>query len=357
MKKVLFATTALIATASVAAADVRISGYGRFGLDYNEANDNRRIDTDGDGVVDTVLDSTSITSRLRLQFDMSAETDGGVTFGARFRAQAESRDNQVGKAFATPGAAGVRTEGATFNGARFFASFGGLTVGVGNILGAVDAMQGLYLETRAAGAGIDGMGFTSLVANMAGNSFDWDAYSSAGTGVNGLEVIYNAGAFGVHVSYSKQNDTTTGPAPAAISDGEENTAISAYYTFGDWTIAAGFNDEEGVGVGNDNDLAIVTVQGDLGFAGVRFAYAQMDNTGATGGDSEKLGLYGTFDIGAATSLVAFVTDEDSPGLASDGTGYGLHLSHDLGGGVSIEAAWVESSNDNTQVQAGMYFSF
>jgi len=33
MKKILFATTALIATASVAAADVRISGYGRFGLD------------------------------------------------------------------------------------------------------------------------------------------------------------------------------------------------------------------------------------------------------------------------------------------------------------------------------------
>ena len=39
MKKVLFATTALIATASMAAAEVRISGYGRFGLDYNDSND------------------------------------------------------------------------------------------------------------------------------------------------------------------------------------------------------------------------------------------------------------------------------------------------------------------------------
>ena len=38
MKKVLFATTALIATAGMAAADgnVKISGYGRFGLDYNQ---------------------------------------------------------------------------------------------------------------------------------------------------------------------------------------------------------------------------------------------------------------------------------------------------------------------------------
>ena len=39
MKKVLFATTALIATAGMAAAEVKISGYGRFGLDWNEAND------------------------------------------------------------------------------------------------------------------------------------------------------------------------------------------------------------------------------------------------------------------------------------------------------------------------------
>ncbi|MCP3883731.1 MAG: porin, partial [Sulfitobacter sp.] len=32
MKKVLFATTALVATAGVAAADVTFGGYGRFGV-------------------------------------------------------------------------------------------------------------------------------------------------------------------------------------------------------------------------------------------------------------------------------------------------------------------------------------
>ncbi|WP_419523259.1 hypothetical protein [Lentibacter algarum] len=35
MKKILFATTALVATASVAAADVTVSGYGRFGVKYS----------------------------------------------------------------------------------------------------------------------------------------------------------------------------------------------------------------------------------------------------------------------------------------------------------------------------------
>ncbi len=337
MKKVLFATTALIATASVAAAEVRISGYGRFGLDWNEANEN------------TGMGETSITSRLRLQFDMSTETDGGITFGARYRAQAESRDG-------TPGTG-------TFNGPRFFASFGGLTVAVGNIGGAVEFMQGLYLETRTADIGIDGAGFNSVVANMGQNFFDWDAYSSAGAGVNGLEVIYNAAAFGVHVSYS---DSTT-PAFAVGTQGETNTAIAGYYTFGDWTVALAYNDEEvgtGLGVNADNDLTVFTVSGDLGFAGVRLAYANMDNltsTATAGGtvtqDVSKVGLYGTFDIGAATTLVAYVTSEDNPGGVSDGTGYGINVSYDLGGGVSFEAGARETSSDNTTVQAGVYFSF
>ena len=37
MKNILFATTALVATAGVAAADVTFGGYGRFGMDYNQA--------------------------------------------------------------------------------------------------------------------------------------------------------------------------------------------------------------------------------------------------------------------------------------------------------------------------------
>jgi RHS repeat-associated protein len=63
--------------------DVRISGYGRFGLDYNEAKASAPRKSE-----------TNITSRLRLKIDMSAETDSGVSFGARFRAKAEARRRQ-----------------------------------------------------------------------------------------------------------------------------------------------------------------------------------------------------------------------------------------------------------------------
>jgi len=109
MKKILFATTALIATASMAAAEVKISGYGRFGLDYNDGND-RIVANQGPGGSGLLTSSTNITSRLRLQFDMSTETDGGVTLGARARVNYDSRDNVPGTGI--------------FNGARFYATAG-----------------------------------------------------------------------------------------------------------------------------------------------------------------------------------------------------------------------------------------
>ncbi|WP_165978871.1 porin [Antarcticimicrobium luteum] len=329
MKKVLFATTALIATASMAAAEVRISGYGRFGVDYNDAND-RAVNG---------VPSTTITSRLRLQFDMSTETDGGVVLGARMRMQSESRDNAAGT--------GV------WNAARFYASYGGFTLGVGNIIGAIENTPGMYLETRTAGTGIDGAGFVSLVTNVNNEYFNWDAYSSAGAGANGVEVLYSSGAFNGHISYSTRN--------GAI--GLDRAAVNVSYTFGDWTAALGAQDTD-IAWG---DKVLVTLQGDLGQYGVRLAYA--DNEGIS-----KWGLYGNMDIGAASNILVWVTDEDAVSAADvlagrgdnrdtalldrgEGTSYGIHYSYDLGGGASFEAGWRESSADNTTVQAGVYFSF
>ncbi|TDE35989.1 porin [Antarcticimicrobium sediminis] len=331
MKKVLFATTALIATASMAAAEVRISGYGRFGIDYNDAND-RAVNA---------VPSTTITSRLRLQFDMSTETDGGVVLGARTRAQIESRDNAPGIG--------------AFNGARFYASYGGFTLGVGNIIGAIENMPGLYLETRTAGTGIDGAGFVSLVTNVSNEYFNWDAYSSGlgGGGANGVEVLYTSGAFNGHLSYSTNNGAVA----------VDRAAVGVSYTFGDWTAALAAQDTDELW----GDKVAVSIAGDLGQYGVRLAYA--DNEGIS-----KWGLYGNMDIGAASNVLVWVTEEDAVSAADvlagrgdnrdtalldrgEGTSYGIHYSYDLGGGASFEAGWRESSADNTTVQAGVYFSF
>jgi outer membrane protein OmpU len=342
MKKVLFATTALIATASVAAADVRISGYGRFGLDYNDANDSN---VNG-------ISKTTITSRLRLQFDMSAETDSGVGFDARFRIQAESRDNVVG---ATRQA----------NGARFGVTYEGFRVNVGNIIGAVENTPGTYLETRTAGTGVDGAGFVSHVGNVSNEYFNWDAYSSGGSGVNGVEALYSAGGFTGHISYSKRNNSTVNP---GVGNGAANaaarSAIMLAYNFGDFNVAASYQDSDFAW----EKKAIITGSYDGGNWGVRLAYADNDGIG-------KVGLYGNYDIGAASNILLWVTNEDSVSAADvangrgdnrdsvagsnmgEGTSYGIHYSYDLGGGASFETGYRRASNDNDTFQAGVYFSF
>ena len=69
MKKVLFATTALVATAGVAAAEVSVGGFGYFGVAHDSA----------------AADETFVTHATRLTFSASVETDSGVTFGASSR--------------------------------------------------------------------------------------------------------------------------------------------------------------------------------------------------------------------------------------------------------------------------------
>jgi len=70
MKKVLFATTALVATAGMAAADVKIGGSARFGLTYNDATS-----------------TTAVEKRMTINLDGSTSTDSGLELGGRIRLQ------------------------------------------------------------------------------------------------------------------------------------------------------------------------------------------------------------------------------------------------------------------------------
>ncbi|MBU3031198.1 porin [Paracoccus marinaquae] len=81
MKKALIASTALVLTAGIAAADVTISGYGRTGLLYQEDG------IDGEGTNDTI-----VQSRLRMNVDASTSTDQGIDFGGRIRVQWDQGD-------------------------------------------------------------------------------------------------------------------------------------------------------------------------------------------------------------------------------------------------------------------------
>ena len=71
MKKVLFATSALVLSAGFASAEVALSGDGRMGIIY-DGND------------------AQFSSRARVRFNLSGESDAGLSFGASFRVDQEN---------------------------------------------------------------------------------------------------------------------------------------------------------------------------------------------------------------------------------------------------------------------------
>ncbi|THH36626.1 porin [Aliishimia ponticola] len=321
MKKVLFATTALVATAGVAAADVTFGGYGRFGLYYQE----------------DAANETTITSRFRLQIDATAESDAGVTFGARVRMQQDNDDpidtgDVAADGFSPSGTFRGDRVSTGMNGVRFFARAGGLEVGVGNIFGALESMPGQY----PIDLGLTGLGYEYTAYNFRGAAYDSDEGGSAGLG--GVEVIYTYGDFTVHASFDK-TDSVAGDGNL---DGDR-AAIYGAYAWNGWTFALGLQDSD---VDTDTEVT-ASVSGDIGPANVTLAYA--DN----GTDGDHWVLAGRFDVGASTNIEAYVADADY----FDEESYGIDFNHSLGGGTSLRGGIVKYSSGTTAADLGVRFNF
>ena len=126
MKTLLTSTALLLASVSFASAEITLSGSARMGV----------IDDFGD-------DNTGFTSRARVEFSLSGETDGGLSFGASFRA-----DNASGANSGTAGS--VFVSGA----------FGKLSMG--DVDGAANAAVG-----HVDGVGLTGLGDLPTVAYSA----------------------------------------------------------------------------------------------------------------------------------------------------------------------------------------------
>ncbi len=278
-----------------------MSGLARFGILYTE----------------NAVPETRLESRFRLNIDASAEADGGLTFGARVRLQADDAGT----------AAGVLGT----NAPRFTMSAGGLTVGAGNILGAINSMPGLYGGT----VGLSGLGFSNVVTN-----FGSDTYSSTGIGRNGVEVIYSMGDLGVHLSHS-DSISNIGSPPVATSI--TRTALSVSYAVSSWTLALGYQDSDLV---TDAEW-VATVGGAIGAANVGFAFAQAYN------GNNSMTLSGSFAVGAATTVTAYFAKDEGQ---VDDTAYGIGVVHNLGGGASVRGGFASTHGTN-RADLGVQFNF
>jgi outer membrane protein OmpU len=300
MKKILFASTALIATAGMAAADINWSGSGRFGLVYEEG----------------ATDETSIEHRFRLQATGIAETDGGVKLEGRIRFNSTS-DQDGGYSSDPMSAAG------------FAVSTGGLRVDVGSVSDVFDSGDVMSWG----GTGVGYRGFIDQASNA--NGFDKAGFGGADRDANTVKLRYTAGDFTGAASYTEDNATT------GFAD---YVQVGVGYSFGNFNVGAMYGDggaadsQWAVGAGGSfGDLSVSAIVG--------------DNDNATTTDI-FWGLSGSYAISAATSVQAAV----SGGGTSADESYGIGLSHSLGGGVTL-AGGVGSVKGATQADLGVTFSF
>lgn len=343
MKKILLASTALVATAGMAAAEITFSGSGRFGLSYVEdrgtvtttttvtsftGGTTTTTTTSGAVVVtgtgDVVqtrtqsmdeLDDTILYSRMRVNIDASTATDGGIEFGGRIRIQAVS--NSEGEAADT----GI-------SGAQFSVAYGGLEVYVGNVGSAVDQMKHR--------AGVAEPGSLFNFGQAAAMNYDKYGFSSGGNGNHALYATYSTGPVLLGLSYDDNS-------------GEDQTEAFITYT-GDTfgvTLAGGE-------AANGDEVVLLAGQVSLGDLSL----------GAVVGDEDlatnDATLGGTFyGISAAYAVSSATTIEFAYGRGSESTdaeSYGIGVAHSLGGNVTVVGG-VGENNDATEASVGVRLGF
>ena len=311
MRKVLLATTMFVAGASAAAAEVTISGYGRFGAEY--------VENRGAGLSDTI-----ISSRLRFNIDATTETDAGVTFGARLRFQNDDGDTQT-----------------VGNNAKFSASFSGFTVSVGNVDTAFDSVALMYDSE---------MGYQD--SSFGDSRASYFAYASkaipaGAAGYMGVAATYSFGGANLYFSYVNP-DQRISTLPVGVS---EEIGIAADYTAGQFTVAAAFTaDAAGI---DGNDIAFIGAAYAINDAATIGLNYYDNGTTAAGVDrGNQATLYGNYTFGA-TTLRAYLSDiENDPDTA-----YGIGADYALGEGARLSGSIQGDFDGDTAADLGVRFNF
>lgn len=276
MKKLLLATSALTLMAGAASAEIALSGSARMGLTYDGTD-------------------TLFSSRVRIVFTASGETDTGLSFGASVR------NDQSGQGGTANGDSTVFISGA----------FGKLTMGdAGN---APDALVGQ----------VSGVGYGPNDAEQ-----EIDFLTTTKTGVL---YEYSTGAFTFALGSAQLN----------AAAGGDTTSIAVKYAGSSFSIALGYE---------DNATADqISAKGTATFGGATVALKLVDRSTAADMAAALSVDYTT----GATTLTAFATNNDDfDGLDA----YGLGAAYDLGGGAAVKAGVIDNGVD-TIGDIGLTFSF
>jgi outer membrane protein OmpU len=365
MKNLLLASTALVAFAGAAAAEVTVSGQGRFGVVASNGADTGYLLVDDLGNETTVLledgAEQAFSSRLRVIFGMSFESDTGLTFGGTTRA-----DNAAGANNGTAGSVFVSGD------------FGKLAVG--------DVDSG----AKAAVGNISGVGYTGIgdynemfyLLGGGGDPLANDAFSA--TALPAALYSYTTGGLTFYVGignpagrdFALDGDIVLPGGEVINIDPDDGDFVEAsqQYSLG----VAFANDQFSVGAGYESTkvelfdgtdasldsqtLGAFYIGGSATFGGATFKAVYGDISDL---DYSQYGLSVDYTFDAFTATAFFRTADYDNRVLSDGTtlndrtAYGFGGTYDLGGGVLVKGGVVDPDLPDVYWQAdlGVTFNF
>ena len=297
MKIITLAASVLALSAGFAAAEVTLSGDARMGIISSfDLLDGAPNATGGFNPIGVNESDLAFTSRARVKFTLSGSSDGGLEFGASFRA-----DNA--------GAASSGTAGSAF----ISGAFGKLSMG--DVDGAANAAIGQ----------VSGVGLTGL------------------NDVN--EIYFNNGGSYLTTDPSALYEYSTGDLTIYAAVTQPSGASDAYgvgvkYALGDYTVSAAYERLDFAGlqykdiyVGGTASFGAVTVKAIFG----------QETIAGFSGNGNQWAVSVDYKADALT-VTAFYADDSELGLTVDGRteGYGLGASYDLGGGASVVGGYVKN---------------
>jgi outer membrane protein OmpU len=315
MKNLLIATTALIATAGVAAADITMGGFGYLGA-INDGTD------------------TNVTSAVRLTFTGTIETDAGVKFTA-FGRMTQANDN----------AGGTTARNVVFS-------------------------DGVDSATCAEVLDEEDLSCTVPTSNAAGINFKTVsvAYSGLNVTVGNTHTAMNRFARGMS-AWGYDNGgvwfrTMQGSGMGQLADSSAGARILASYTIGDIVVGVGSTVDGEATAATDgaamdfggrysaNGLTVGAAIDDESNWQAEVAYTMGQITGRVAGNSDDSFMVGaSYAVDSALNIaVAYYSiDEGNDDL-------GLNVTYALGGGATLSATAGQVGDDNV-VGLGVQFSF
>lgn len=335
MKKTLLLSTALVAFAGMAAADIALSGRAEMGVFGSSADD----------------DDLDFFTDVDVTFTMSGETDGGLSFGASIDldevGSAESVELTDDDDNIIPNPAIV--DGATNNndddgGATFFISGGFGTLTMGDTDGALD-----WALTDAGNIKNGG----SIADDETEHAGYFGAYHDGVYDNQIARYDYSFGDFGVAIS-AEMDDSDTD------DDRDTGYAIGVNYSadLGGTVLNAGLGYQQvdlGADDGDSEEIIGVSLGADFAM-GLSAGLTYVDGDVLGQEDSSHIGVGIGYTTGALT-LHANYGQFDFDEADIQPSGFGLSAAYDLGGGAVLHAGYGSSDFDVDDVDDVDTYSF